>query len=205
MKFTKMQGAGNDFIILCRHELNLPESNFPALARRLCARHFSIGADGLMIVDAPHASGDFRMMFYNADGSCGEMCGNGARCIARYGYEHGLSGDSPRIETASGLVRGRRLSRDIYEVRLNPLTLLDLDRRVLTGGEIWETPYAELGSPGLPHAAVRLDGWTQWPEDRLLSLGSSLRNAPSSRKEPISHSGSRFLKMSFPSAPLNAV
>ena len=79
MEFWKMNGAGNDFIILNNLVEKLPESAFPALARRLCERHLSIGADGLIVVDAAQDRGDYRMRFYNSDGSLGEMCGNGAR------------------------------------------------------------------------------------------------------------------------------
>ena len=84
--------------ILTEH---LPEGCFPQLARTLCERHLSIGADGLMVVDAPTQGGNYRMFFYNSDGSLGEMCGNGARCICRYGYETGLAGETQRVETTA--------------------------------------------------------------------------------------------------------
>ena len=122
MKFTKMQGAGNDFIVINNIEEKLPQAQFAALARRLCTRRMSIGADGMMIVDAPQNGGDYRMYFYNADGSLGEMCGNGARCIARYGYEKGLAGETQRVETTAGLVVGQRRDKRMYTVRLNDIT-----------------------------------------------------------------------------------
>ena len=87
MKFHKMNGAGNDFLILNDLDGSVPESAFPALARTLCERHLSIGADGLMVVVPAQHGGDYRMLFFNSDGSLGEMCGNGARCICRYGFE----------------------------------------------------------------------------------------------------------------------
>lgn len=62
------------------------------------------------------------MYFYNADGSLGEMCGNGARCIARYGYEKGLAGETQRVETTAGLVAGQRRDKRMYTVRLNDIT-----------------------------------------------------------------------------------
>ncbi len=93
MRFTKMNGAGNDFIILNNLEEHLDHELFPSIAQTLCHRHLSIGADGLMVVEAPAQGGDYRMLFYNSDGSLGEMCGNGARCICRYGFENG--GDGP--------------------------------------------------------------------------------------------------------------
>ena len=88
-----MNGAGNDFIIINNIEEGLPSEVFPEIAAKLCERHLSIGADGLMVVEKAQGAGDFRMVFYNSDGSEGEMCGNGARCICRYGYEKGLAGE----------------------------------------------------------------------------------------------------------------
>ena len=86
MQFWKMNGAGNDFVVLNNLVEKLPAELFPSIARTLCERHLSIGADGLMVVDAPTMGGDFKMLFFNSDGSASEMCGNGARCICRYGY-----------------------------------------------------------------------------------------------------------------------
>lgn len=81
MEFVKLCGAGNDFVLLNNFDGNLPLAAQPGLARRLCDRHFGIGADGLMVVEQPQAGGDCKMRFYNSDGSTAEMCGNGARCI----------------------------------------------------------------------------------------------------------------------------
>ena len=89
MNFTKMHGAGNDFIIINNMEEGLLSEQLSYLAKSLCRRRFSVGADGLMAVDFPEQGGDYRMRFFNADGSVGEMCGNGARCIARsVSYTH---------------------------------------------------------------------------------------------------------------------
>ena len=82
MKFTKMQGAGNDFIVLDNRSGEIRENEYSALAARLCRRRLSIGADGLMIVLPAQGVGDYAMRFYNSDGSLGEMCGNGARCLS---------------------------------------------------------------------------------------------------------------------------
>ena len=94
MKFWKMNGAGNDFIIINNIEEKISAERFPHMAELLCERHLSIGADGFMVVEKPteNTDADYRMLFYNSDGSMGEMCGNGARCICRYGYENGLAG-----------------------------------------------------------------------------------------------------------------
>ena len=109
MKFWKMNGAGNDFIVIDNRDGTVDAAQWPRIARTLCERHLSLGADGLMVVERPANGGDYRMLFLNSDGSIGEMCGNGARCICRYGYENGLAGDVQRVETTAGLVTGWRV------------------------------------------------------------------------------------------------
>ena len=175
MKFTKMQGAGNDFIVINNMEEKLPQAQFAALARRLCTRRMSIGADGMMIVDAPQNGGDYRMYFYNADGSLGEMCGNGARCIARYGYEKGLAGETQRVETTAGLVVGQRRDKRMYTVRLNDITKFAQDVTAKIDGKTVQCDYLELGNPGLPHAVVLLDGDCAMTQEALRELGRKLR------------------------------
>ena len=145
MQFWKMNGAGNDFIILNNLQEGLSADCFPALARRLCERRLSIGADGLMVVERPQSGGDYRMLFYNSDGSAGEMCGNGARCICRYGYEIGLAGELQRVETTAGLVTGRRITRRQYKIELNRPTTLRLDYPVEVDGKTYPCSYVELG------------------------------------------------------------
>ena len=78
MRFTKMHGAGNDFIIINNINGGILPGDMGALAKRLCAFHTGIGADGMMIVNPAKSGGDFAMSFFNSDGSEGEMCGNGA-------------------------------------------------------------------------------------------------------------------------------
>ena len=101
MKFTKMHGLGNDYIYLNCME-DMPED--PAsLARKLSDRHFGVGGDGLICV-CPSQTGDFAMRMFNADGSEGEMCGNGIRCLGRYVYDKGLTSRTTlRIETLAGM------------------------------------------------------------------------------------------------------
>ena len=104
MRFTKMNGAGNDFIILNNLTEHMDPALFPSIARTLCHRRLSIGADGLMVVDTPLLGGDYRMLFYNSDGSEGEMCGNAVRCVGKYVYEHGIfHGETLTVETLGGV------------------------------------------------------------------------------------------------------
>ena len=175
MKFWKMNGAGNDFIILNNLEEHLPVDRLPQVARTLCERHLSIGADGLMVVDAPTQGGDYRMRFYNSDGSIGEMCGNGARCICRYGFENGLAGETQTVETTAGIVTGRRISPRLYRIRLNDPTTVRLDCPVVVDGITYACSYVELGDPGIPHAVVPYANLRQADEHELRELGRAIR------------------------------
>ena len=175
MKFWKMNGAGNDFIILNNLEEKLSADQFPRIAQILCERHLSLGADGLMVVDAPTQGGDFKMLFFNSDGSVGEMCGNGARCICRYGFETGLCGQTQTVETTAGIVTGQRIDRRCYRVRLNDPTTVKLDCPVEVDGVRYACSYVELGNPGIPHAVIPYAGLHQADENELRELGRAIR------------------------------
>lgn len=172
-----MNGAGNDFIIINNIEEKISPEAFPAIAAKVCERHLSIGADGLMVVEKALGEGDFRMVFYNSDGSEGEMCGNGARCICRYGYENALAGEEQKVETMSGTVYGKRVDSRNYRVKLNPATTVDLERSAEAEGVSYDCAYVELGNPGLPHAVVNLEGLDRIPGTELKALGRKLRFA----------------------------
>ena len=177
MKFWKMNGAGNDFVIINNMEEKIPAEKFPYVAKTLCERHLSIGADGFMVVENPNnpSEADYRMMFYNSDGSMGEMCGNGARCICRYGYEKGLAGEVQRVETTAGIVTGERIDKRLYRVRLNDPCNLRLDEPVEIDGKTYICSYIELGNPGIPHCVVPISNLKDYPEAQLFELGRKLR------------------------------
>lgn len=125
MKFAKMHGLGNDFIVVDGFDERLEEAALPALAQRLCDRHFGIGADGILLA-LPSREAEFRMRLINADGSEAEHCGNGIRCIAKFVADRGrTSADRITIETVG---------------RIN---VLDLNR---TGGRV-ETVRVDMGEP----------------------------------------------------------
>ena len=178
MRFTKMHGAGNDFIIINNMDESIPAAKLPELARRLCAQRVSVGADGMMVLVPAKNGGDFGMLFYNSDGSVGEMCGNGARCICRYGFEKGLASDSPRVETTAGIVSGERLDSIRYRIRLNDPNTIDIHRSVRLGETEYDCAYVELGDPGIPHCIVELPGFSALDRDELRKLGRALRFAP---------------------------
>lgn len=176
MRFTKMHGAGNDFIIINNINGGILPGDMGALAKKLCAFHTGIGADGMMIVNPAKSGGDFAMSFFNSDGSEGEMCGNGARCIARYGFDKGLAGEDMSIETISGTVLGRRISENRYSVRLNDLSVIKSGLSLDVGGQSFECCYVELGVPGLPHAVVPMQGFDLMERAELFELGKALRS-----------------------------
>jgi diaminopimelate epimerase len=103
MKFSKMHGAGNDFLLFNGFEQELPD--YSALARAVCDRHFGLGGDGIMVALPSRIDGaDVRMVYYNSDGSAGEMCGNGSRCFAKFVYEKGLVQKTMlNVETDAGI------------------------------------------------------------------------------------------------------
>jgi len=101
MRFTKMQGAGNDYVYVDCFDERVDDPS--ALAREISDRHFGVGGDGLILI-MPSESVDVRMRMFNSDGSEGEMCGNGIRCVAKYTRDHGRSQADPlRVETMSGI------------------------------------------------------------------------------------------------------
>ena len=164
MNVYYMNGAGNDFMVIDARGLSL---DFEKLAREWCVLS---GADGFMAVDHSDKA-DFRLHFYNADGSRGEMCGNGARCICRFAYDMGIAGEAMVVETDAGLVPGWRLSQNQYKVQLNNPSVLDLHRK----GDI---AYAELGDPGVPHAVAEYVGDLWGDKEDIWDPMCALRHDP---------------------------
>ena len=164
MQCWHMSGAGNDFMVIDARGLTL---DFEKMAKELCALS---GADGFMALDHSEKA-DFKLHFYNSDGSRGEMCGNGSRCICRFAYDHGIAGETMVVETDAGLVPGKRLSESQYLVKLNNPGIVDLNRK----GDI---AYVELGTPGVPHAVAEIPGLAWDRAEELRQLGKSLRYDP---------------------------
>ena len=164
MNVWYMNGAGNDFMVI---DARGKTYDFEKLALELCP---ITGADGFMAVDYSDKA-DFKLHFYNSDGTRGEMCGNGARCICRYAFDHGIAGEAMVVETDAGLVPGWRLSENQYKVQLNNPGVLDLHRKE-------DAAYVELGNPGVPHAVKEVPGLRWEDGDALKDMARALRHDP---------------------------
>ena len=155
MRFIKMQGLGNDYIFL--NCLEGGPERLPELAAALSDRHFGPGADGLICL-FPSRRGDFAMRMFNADGSEGEMCGNGIRCLGKYVYDKGLTNKKKlTIETGGGLRTLELLTEDglVKAVRVNmgrPQVRTAME--LTAGGRMWQITPVSIGNP---HAVLFVD------------------------------------------------
>lgn len=169
--FYKMQGTGNDFIIINNIELKFPYETLVKLAKQICQRKISVGSDALMVVDTSQKGGDFRMIFFNADGTEAEMCGNGARCLARYAFENQLANEEMQIETVAGMVYAKRLDQRNYQVQLNDPA--NIQEALMFNDFLVD--YVELGDPGIPHLVVPYENLSITPLASIQALAKSLR------------------------------
>ena len=168
MKFTKMQGLGNDYVYVNCMEQMVEDA--AETARRVSDRHFGIGSDGLILI-CPSDKADFEMRMYNADGSRGEMCGNGIRCVGKYVYDYGLTDKtSLSVETLGGIkhlfleVEGGKVS--LVKVDMGP-AILEPEKIPVTaeGSRVVDEPLCVDGktfrmtcvSMGNPHAVIYVD------------------------------------------------
>lgn len=149
---TKMNGNGNDFILLNNISLKYSDEEMITFSTNLCRRGLSVGADGVLVAE-PSAICDFKMRLFNADGSEGEMCGNGARCIARYAYEYNIVQSlNMTFETLGGnihaTVDGRQVSIQLASVNINDVIL---NGRCIVEGESFTYNYLTVG---VPHVVI---------------------------------------------------
>jgi diaminopimelate epimerase len=190
LRFYKLQGAGNDFVLLDALAQPLPEHDFASLARRLCDRRFGVGADGLLVVEPSHDA-DYRMRILNADGSEATMCGNGIRCFARYLWEYRCpDAASLAIETGAGVRRVHRLSAERFQVEMGTPKIMPSPPISPSPNELGEGEYAAplshsvgegLGvratfvHTGAPHLVLFVDSVDAFP---LETAGAALERHP---------------------------
>lgn len=153
LKFTKMHGAGNDFVMLDHRDLQgvVVDAH---LITRLCDRRTGVGADGLILI-APGESEDaaFRMIYFNADGGEAEMCGNGARCSVAFAHARGLAGDTCLFDTRPGVLAGTVHAPDDISVSLPAYRDLEMDL------DLPDSPWADHHScnTGVPHLVIPVE------------------------------------------------
>jgi diaminopimelate epimerase len=158
LPFFKMHGGGNDFVLMDHRQHLIPEAEHSRFARRVCAPRVGVGADGLILIeDSPRA--DFRWRFYNADGSEAEMCGNGARCAARFAVMQGLAGPRLTFETLAGRIEAHVQDRQVQ------VTMVGVgDRRLHLSIPIKSGPLSgHFLRVGVPHVAVPVDDLEEVP------------------------------------------
>lgn len=167
MRFTKMHGAGNDYVYVNCFEEAFPEHP-DELARRIADRHFGVGGDGLILI-CPSPVADARMRMFNADGSEAEMCGNGVRCVAKYVYDHGISRNKTlKIETGRGVLS---LDLEVVDGRARRVRV-DMGEPILEPALIPTTLAGDPSRPGHPVVNAKLNAGGQELEVTCVSMGN---------------------------------
>ena len=147
--FAKMSGTGNDFIIIDNRRQIVEDDGLTAFIRNVCRRKMSVGADGLILIESSDKA-DFRWRFFNSDGSLAEMCGNGARCAARFAYLNGIAGESVSFETQAGIINGQIKDGGAKVKIPNPADLrLDYDIELKNGSLAVSSI-----NTGVPHVVI---------------------------------------------------
>lgn len=188
MRFTKMQGIGNDYVYVNCFDVPLP--NDPAaLAVKIADRHFGVGGDGLILICPSNQGADAWMRMFNADGSESEMCGNGLRCVAKYVYDHGIKRDERlRLQTGNGILtvdlevkngvanRVRvNMGKPILEADKIPTKLVGTpptNVKLEAGGRQFEVTAVSMGNP---HCVIFVPEATN---ELVLSFGRHIENSP---------------------------
>jgi diaminopimelate epimerase len=167
IEFFKMSGSGNDFILMDDRENTLPVKDLRAFVRKVCERKVSVGADGLIVIK-PSVQADFKWLFFNADGSEAEMCGNGGRCAARYAFIKGIAGSRLSFETVAGIIDAE-VRGEMVKLRLTDPKNLNVHQTIAVDGE---SILLNSVNTGVPHAVVISDDI-----DRIdvFSLGRAIR------------------------------
>jgi diaminopimelate epimerase len=179
MHFWKMQGLGNDYIVIDTRNEKITSKKAAELAKRLCERRFSVGADGLLLVMTSKIA-DAKMRIFNADGSEAEMCGNGIRCFAKYCYENGVVKEKEfSVETLSG-IKQVWLTVNSEEVKAVKVDMCEpnwersslpmighgawVDEKLEVDGEVFSVTCLSMGNP---HCVMFVDNVDDFPVDQI--------------------------------------
>jgi diaminopimelate epimerase len=168
LEFTKMHGAGNDFIMI--EDMGRAFKEDPRVISALCEFHRGIGADGLILL-RPFEEYDFEMRYFNSDGSEAGMCGNGARCAAMFALDCGIAGEQMTFSTGSGPVHAEVTGEGV-KIGLEPVHGIRLGIG-LPGGKT-----AGFVFSGVPHAAILVDDARSWERERFVETARKVRSDP---------------------------
>jgi len=155
INFSKLTAAGNDFILIDNRENIIENKNYQMLAKKLCDRKYSIGADGLILLEKSVFK-DFKMRYFNSDGSYASMCGNGGRSIAKFAYDLGVVDLKMVFETDAGIVSAEILVENKDRVRLDLYNPKDLNEDIKIRVERKEFN-VDFINTGVPHVVVFID------------------------------------------------
>jgi diaminopimelate epimerase len=169
LNFTKMNGAGNDFVMLDNRD-NLLRLDARDISH-LCDRHAGVGADGVLVVEPARNGADFRMRYYNSDGGEAEMCGNGARCFARYVNRLAGPFDEVGFETLAGFIRARFFGDDV-EIGMSDPRELRLNEKIDAVGNTFTVHSV---NTGVPHAVIMAEDLENFDVQRI---GAAIRRHP---------------------------
>ena len=165
--FYKMSGSGNDFIIIDNRNKIVDEAGLLNFVASVCRRKMSVGADGLILIENSDAV-DFKWRFFNSDGSVAEMCGNGARCAARFAHIKGIAGTEMSFETAAGIIHAKVVEDQVKIKMPDPADLktdytLELENSTLSVSSV---------NTGVPHVVVKTDNID---DIEIVKLGREIR------------------------------
>jgi diaminopimelate epimerase len=169
LHFMKMNGAGNDFVMLDNRTGDVRLG--PSDIARLCDRHRGVGADGVLVLEPPTNGADFRMRYYNADGGEAEMCGNGARCFARFAGRVAGAGENVTFETPAGVIAAA-LEGERVTLQMSEPKDLRLDVSVSVNNEEIHCHYVD---SGVPHVVVPVSAIANVD---VRTIGAALRHHP---------------------------
>ena len=154
LRFTKMDGAGNDFVMIDNRagDVQLKREQIA----RICDRHRGVGADGILLIEPAQNGGDFRMRYYNADGGEAEMCGNGARCFARFARKIANAPEKISFETPAGNI-GAWIDGDLVTLKMSDPVDERLNLKLKIDGEEAVVHYINSGVPHVVVPVARID------------------------------------------------
>lgn len=165
--FTKMSGSGNDFIVIDHRQPFIDQNQLVPFTKAVCQRKFSVGADGLILIENSDEA-DFAWTFLNADGSFAEMCGNGARCAARFAYLNGIAPAAMRFKTLAGIIEAEIVDHGV-KLKMTAPEGLELNKILNINGT--EQQIHSLNT-GVPHAVIFVDDANATP---VVEWGRAIR------------------------------